>query len=238
VRKVFRSLKEDINTVVARDPAARSLLEVMVCYPGLHALWCHRLAHFLWAHRLRLPGRLLSHVGRFFTGIEIHPGAQVGRRFFVDHGMGVVIGETAEIGDDVLIYQGVVLGGTSLEKKKRHPTVGNNVVIGAAAIVLGPITVGDGARIGANSVVVKPVPPGSTVVGVPGRVVEDTRQLVIDLEHGKLPDPVSEAIRDICDRHDNLTERVRQLEESLGAGTALRRPASGPEESDGRHTDE
>jgi serine O-acetyltransferase len=238
VRKVFRSLKEDINTVVARDPAARSLLEVMVCYPGLHALWCHRLAHFLWAHRLRLPGRLLSHVGRFFTGIEIHPGAQVGRRFFVDHGMGVVIGETAEIGDDVLIYQGVVLGGTSLEKKKRHPTVGNNVVIGAAAIVLGPITVGDGARIGANSVVVKPVPPGSTVVGVPGRVVEDTRQLVIDLEHGKLPDPVSEAIRDICDRHDNLTERVRQLEESLGAGTALRRPGSGPEESDGRHTDE
>jgi len=238
VRQIFRSLKEDIDTVVARDPAARSLLEVMVCYPGLHALWCHRLAHQLWRHRLRLPGRVLSHMGRFFTGIEIHPGAQVGRRFFIDHGMGVVIGETAEIGNDVLIYQGVVLGGTSLEKKKRHPTVGDNVVIGAAAIVLGPITVGDGARIGANSVVVKPVPPGATVVGVPGRVVEETKQPVIDLEHGKLPDPVSEAIRDICDRHDNLTERVKRLEELLGAGMALGQPRPGSRESDGRRADD
>jgi serine O-acetyltransferase len=237
VKYIFRSFKEDISTVLARDPAARSLPEVMLCYPGLHALWCHRLARFLWRHRLRLPGRLVSHMGRFFTGIEIHPGAHVGRRFFIDHGMGVVIGETAEIGDDVLIYQGVVLGGTSLEKKKRHPTIGNNVVIGAAAIVLGPITVGEGARIGANSVVVKPVPAGATVVGVPGRVVEDARQPVIDLEHGKLPDPVSEAIRDICDRHDNLTERVKRLEELLGAGVASGGPRPASTKSDGRHAD-
>jgi len=176
-------------------------------------------------------------MGRFFTGIEIHPGAQVGRRFFIDHGMGVVIGETAEIGDDVLIYQGVVLGGTSLEKKKRHPTIGNHVVIGAAAIVLGPIAVGEGARIGANSVVVKPVPRGATVVGVPGRVVEDARQPVIDLEHGKLPDPVSEAIREICDRHDDLTQRVKQLEELLSAGVASRGPRPASRESNGRHAD-
>ncbi len=222
---------------MARDPAARGLLEVMLCYPGLHALWCHRLARFAWRHRLRFLGRLLSHMGRFFTGIEIHPGAQVGRRFFIDHGMGVVIGETAEIGDDVLIYQGVVLGGTSLEKRKRHPTIGNNVVIGAAAIVLGPITVGEGARIGANSVVVKPVPPGATVVGVPGRVVEDARQPVIDLEHGKLPDPVSEAIREICDRHDDLTQRVKHLEELLGAGVASGGPHPASRESNGRHAD-
>jgi len=209
----------------------------MICYPGLHAMWCHRVARFLWRHRLRLLGRLVSHMGRFLTGIEIHPAARVGRRFFIDHGMGVVIGETAEIGDDVLIYQGVVLGGTSLEKKKRHPTVGNNVVIGAAAIVLGPITIGDGARIGANSVVVKPVPAGATVVGVPGRVVEDVREPVIDLEHGKLPDPVSEAIREICDRHDNLTERVRQLEELLGAAAVSRGLRAASRESDGRRAD-
>ncbi|NQT48633.1 MAG: serine O-acetyltransferase, partial [Chloroflexi bacterium] len=154
-------MREDVRTVFARDPAARSLLEVLFCYPGLHALRFHRVAHFLWQHRLRFTARLLSHVSRFLTGIEIHPGARIGRRFFLDHGMGVVIGETAEIGDDVLIYQGVVLGGTSLEKRKRHPTIGNNVVIGAASILLGPITIGDGARVGANSVVVKSVPPGA-----------------------------------------------------------------------------
>lgn len=199
----------------ARDPAARSLLEVITCYPGLHALWFHRVAHWLWRHRLRLVARLVSHCGRFVTGIEIHPGAKIGRRFFVDHGMGVVIGETAEIGDDVLVYQGVVLGGTSLEKKKRHPTIGNNVVIGAAAVLLGPITVGDGARIGANSVVVKSVPPGATVVGVPGRVVEDKRAPVIDLEHGKLPDPMSEAIIAIMSQQGKLEERVKRLEEML-----------------------
>ena len=212
---MFRVLREDVQTVFARDPAARSLLEVLFCYPGLHALRFHRVAHFLWQHRLRFTARLLSHVSRFLTGIEIHPGARIGRRFFLDHGMGVVIGETAEIGDDVLIYQGVVLGGTSLEKRKRHPTIGNNVVIGAAAILLGPITLGNGARVGANSVVVKSVPPGATVVGVPGRIVEEKRPPVIDLEHGNLPDPVSEAIRQVLDEQGKMQERIDQLEELL-----------------------
>lgn len=231
-------LREDIATVLARDPAARNLLEVMICYPGLHALWCHRLAHFLWRHHLRLPGRLLSHLARFFTGIEIHPGAEIGRRFFIDHGMGVVIGETTQIGDDVLIYQGVVLGGTALEKKKRHPTIRNNVVIGAAAILLGPVVVGEGARIGANSVVVKSVPPGATVVGVPGRVVEDARQPVMDLEHGKLPDPVSETIRRMMERLEALSERVRQLEHlPSSAATAGKQRNGGLSESDRRCAD-
>lgn len=212
---MFRILKEDIRTVFARDPAARNLLEVMFCYPGFHALRLHRLAHFLWQRKLRLTARLLSHVNRFLTGVEIHPGARIGRRFFLDHGMGVVIGETAEIGDDVLMYQGVVLGGTSLEKKKRHPTIENSVVIGAAAILLGPITLGEGARVGANSVVVKSVPPGATVVGVPGRVVEEERPPVIDLEHGKLPDPVNEAIRLVLEDQGKLEERIHRLEELL-----------------------
>jgi serine O-acetyltransferase len=159
----------------------------------------------------------------------------VGRRFFIDHGMGVVIGETAEIGDDVLIYQGVVLGGTSLEKKKRHPDIGNNVVIGAAAILLGPITVGEGARVGANSVVVKSVPPGATVVGVPGRIVEDRREPVIDLEHGKLPDPVNESIRLIAERHENLADRVKQLEDLLNASVGAREQNREHGESDGRY---
>jgi len=156
---------------------------------------------------------LLSQLNRFLTGIEIHPGARIGRRFFIDHGSGVVIGETAEVGDDVLLYQGVVLGGTTLEKKKRHPTIGNNVVIGAAAILLGAITVGDGAQIGANSVVVNSVPPGATVVGVPGRVVEDRRKPVLDLEHGRLPDPISEAIRLILEEQGRLAERIKRIEE-------------------------
>lgn len=209
---MFKILKEDIQTVFARDPAARNVLEVVFCYSGLHALWLHRLAHFAWRHRLRLLGRLISQINRHLTGVEIHPGARIGRRFFIDHGMGVVIGETAEIGDDVLLYQGVVLGGTSLEKKKRHPTVGNNVVVGAAAILLGPITVGEGAHIGANSVVVKSVPPGATVVGVPGRVVEEGRKPVIDLEHGRLPDPITESIRFILKEQARLEERIKQLE--------------------------
>lgn len=214
---MLRALREDIRTVFARDPAARSLLEVICCYPGLHALILHRVAHFLWRHKMRFPARLLSHVNRFLTGVEIHPGAVIGRRFFLDHGMGVVIGETAEIGDDVLMYQGVVLGGTSLEKRKRHPTLENNVVVGAAAVLLGPITVGVGARVGANSVVVKSVPPGATVVGVPGRVVEDRRPPVIDLEHGRLPDPVNEAIGLVLEKQGKLEDRIRHLEERLRA---------------------
>ncbi len=189
---------------------------MLTCYPGLHALWCYRFAHWFWLHRLRLLGRMLSHFGRFVTGIEIHPGATIGRRFFVDHGMGVVIGETAEVGNDVLIYQGVVLGGTSLEKKKRHPTIGNNVVIGTAAILLGPITLGDGSRVGANSVVVKSVPPGATVVGVPGHLVEERREPVADLEHGKLPDPVSERMRSMAEQQQALEERIRRLENMMG----------------------
>lgn len=219
---IFKLLKEDIDTVFARDPAARSRLEVISCYPGLHALWLHRIAHFLWQHRMRLAARLLSQLNRFSTGVEMHPGARIGRRFFLDHGMGVVIGETADIGDDVLMYQGVVLGGTSLEKKKRHPTIESNVVIGAAAILLGSITVGEGAKIGANSVVVKSVPPGSTVVGVLGQVVEERRKPVIDLEHGKLPDPINDVIRHFLEGQSQLEKRVEQLEASLKMGvTAL-----------------
>jgi len=213
---LFKTLKEDIQTVFAKDPAARSVLEVICCYPGLHALWLHRLAHFLWQRKLRLLARIISHVNRFLTGIEIHPGAKIGKRFFIDHGAGVVIGETTEIGDDVLMYQGVVLGGTTLEKKKRHPTIGNNVEIGTGAIALGAITIGDGARIGSGSVVVKSVPPGSTVVGIPGRIVEDRQQPLADLEHGKLPDPVAEAIRLVLMEQDKLEERLKKLEDSSG----------------------
>jgi serine O-acetyltransferase len=209
---MFKLLREDIATVFARDPAARNILEVLFCYPGLHALWMHRFAHFLWQHKLRLLGRVLSHCNRFFTGVEIHPGARIGRRFFLDHGMGVVIGETTEIKDDVLMYQGVVLGGTSLEKTKRHPTIENNVVVGAAAIVLGPITIGDGARIGANSVVVNSVPPDVTVVGIPGRAVQDRKEPVFDLEHGKLPDPINDVIQPIMEEQGRLRERIAELE--------------------------
>jgi len=212
---MFRTIREDIRTVFDRDPAARSLLEVLTCYPGLQAIWNHRIAHFLWTRHLKLAGRMVSHCSRFLTGIEIHPGAKIGRRVFIDHGMGVVIGETAEVGDDVLLYQGVVLGGTSLLKQKRHPTIGSRVVIGAAAVVLGPITVGDGARVGANSVVVNPVPPDVTVVGIPGKVVEDKRETIFNLEHGRLPDPVSDALRAIIDHQDHMEERLRELEARL-----------------------
>ncbi|MGB2856217.1 MAG: serine O-acetyltransferase [Dehalococcoidia bacterium] len=217
---MFKTFREDIKAVFARDPAARNKLEVLLFYPGLHALCLHRLAHFLWKHKLRFLSRFVSHTARFLTAIEIHPGAVIGRRFFIDHGSGVVIGETAEIGNDVLMYQGVVLGGTTLERKKRHPTIGNNVVIGSAAILLGPITVGDGSRIGANSVVVRSVPPGSVVVGVPGRVVGGRQASGMDLEHGQLPDPFSEAVRLILEEQTRLGERLRKLEESCGLTVA------------------
>jgi serine O-acetyltransferase len=214
---MFEIVKEDIRTVFAKDPAAKTVWEVLFCYPGLHAIWLHRIAHLLWRHELLFLGRLLSHVNRLLTGIEIHPGAKIGRRFFIDHGMGVVIGETSEIGDDVLMYTGVVLGGTSLEKKKRHPTIGNNVVIGTGATVLGPITVGDNAKVGGGAVVIKPVPPGATVVGVPARIAgpKKPRGPQIDLEHGKLPDPVLKAISEALDRQGKLEERVRELELAL-----------------------
>jgi len=229
---MFKILREDLRTVFTKDPAARSTWEVLCCYPGLHALWLHRLAHFLWRHRLRFLGRLLSHFSRFATGIEIHPGASISRRFFIDHGMGVVIGETAEIGDDVLLYQGVVLGGTTLEKRKRHPTIGNNVVIGAGATLLGPITIGDGARIGAGSVVVQSVPPETTVVGVPGRVVAEERRPVLDLEHGRLPDPVSEAIKHVLEEQEHLAQRLKKLEQSLKVHGAPAEDEPGEERPD------
>jgi len=213
---MFKTLKEDIHTVFNKDPAARSIAEVILCYPGLHALWFHRLAHFLWQHKLKLLARILSHINRFLTGIEIHPGAKIGRRFFIDHGAGIVIGETSDIGDDALLYQGVVLGGTTLEKRKRHPTLGNNVEMGSGAIALGPIIIGDGARIGSGSVVIKSVPPGSTVVGIPGKTVEDRRKPLMDLEHGKLPDPVAEAINLVLKEQDKLEERLKRLEKSSG----------------------
>lgn len=209
---LFKNLREDIKTVFAKDPAARSTLEVVFCYPGLHALWFHRLTHFLWRRGFKFLARLLSHLSRLLTGIEIHPGAKIGRRFFIDHGAGVVIGETTEVGDDVLLYQGVVLGGTTLRKGKRHPTLGNKVVLGAGAIALGPITISDGARIGAGSVVIKSVPPGATVVGIPGKIVEDRHEPIVDLEHGRLPDPVAEAVRLVLRRQGKLEERLKKLE--------------------------
>jgi serine O-acetyltransferase len=209
---------EDIKTVFRRDPAARSFFEVMLLYPGLHAIWAQRIAHFFWRHRLYFVGRLISHIGRFITGIEIHPGAIIGRRFFIDHGMGVVIGETAEIGDDVLIYQGVVLGGTSLEKKKRHPTLANGVVVGAGAIVLGAITIGENSRIGAGSVVLHDIPADSTAVGLPAKVISDKHSTSDDekLQHGKLPDPVAEAICLVLKDLEKMSARIQKIEKKEG----------------------
>jgi serine O-acetyltransferase len=215
---MLNRMREDVQTVFAKDPAARTVWEVLCCYPGLHAIWFHRLAHALWTRRLRFLGRLVSHVSRALTGVEIHPGARIGRRFFIDHGMGVVIGETAEIGDDVLMYQGVVLGGTSMERTKRHPTIGDHVVIGSDATILGPIAVGDGARIGAGSVVIKPVPPGTTVVGVPGHIAGLTSSTESEadlLEHGQLPDPVLRTLSEILKRQSRLEEKLGELEEAL-----------------------
>ncbi len=209
-------IKEEVKTVFERDPAARNLFEVLTSYPGLHALMLHRVAHFLWKKGDKSLARFISHINRTLTGIEIHPGATIGRRFFIDHGMGVVIGETTEIGDDVLLYQGVVLGGTSTEKRKRHPTIGNNVVIGAGAVVLGAITVGDNSRIGAGSVVIKPVPPCATVVGVPGRIVGETKREHIDLDHNRLPDPVADALRIIIEEQQKLEERLLTIENMEG----------------------
>ncbi|NLW60706.1 MAG: serine O-acetyltransferase [Firmicutes bacterium] len=208
---MFTYLRESIKAIFERDPAARSLWEVILCYPGFHALLAYRIAHWFYRHRLFLIARLISQIARFFTGIEIHPGAKIGKGLFIDHGMGVVIGETTEIGDNVTIYQGVTLGGTGKEKGKRHPTIGNNVIIAAGAKVLGSITVGDNAKIGAGAVVIRPVPPNSTVVGVPGRVVvqDGVRVGPPDLEHGKLPDPMLA----FC---EETKKRLEQIEAKLG----------------------
>ena len=210
-------LKEDVKTVFEKDPAARTWWEVLTCYPGLHAIWLHRIAHALWKRRLRWGARLLSHTARFLTGIEIHPGAIIGRRFFIDHGMGIVIGETSEVGDDVLMYKGAVLGGTSLSKGKRHPTIGNGVVIGSNAVVLGPITVGDYARIGSGAVVIKPVPVDSTAVGVPARIVRGPHIETpsVALQHEQLPDPIAEVCRQIDLRIRELESQVLALNARL-----------------------
>ncbi len=211
---MFATIREQIDTVFREDPAAKSTLEILLCYPGLHAILVHRVAYRLYRAGVPLLPRVLSQFSRWITGIEIHPGATIGRRFFIDHGMGVVIGETAEIGDDVLLYQGVTLGGTGKECGKRHPTLGNHVIVGTGAKVLGNIRIGDGSRIGAGSVVVHPVPAGSTVVGIPGRVVRRRAETDDDLEHGKLPDPEGQEIAELKDRLQKLEQLVKELSRS------------------------
>jgi serine O-acetyltransferase len=214
---MFSRMKEDIDSVFDRDPAARNALEVLFCYPGLHAIWMHRIAHWFWTHGMLFLGRFTSQVSRFITGIEIHPGARIGRKFFIDHGMGVVIGETAEIGDNVTMYHGVTLGGVTWDKVKRHPTIGDNVVIGSGAKVLGPFTVGANSKIGSNSVVVKEVPPNSSVVGIPGRVVMAEEKPAEkpaekpDLKHGDMPDPEAKAISCLFDQIRELDRKYQAL---------------------------
>ena len=220
---MFRQMKEDILAVFDRDPAARSTLEVVLCYPGLHAIWAHRVSHYLFVRDYIVLARLVSHAARFFTGIEIHPGATIGHGFFIDHGMGTVIGETTEIGRNVTIYQGVTLGGTGKEKGKRHPTIGDNVVVAAGAKILGSFKVGDNSKIGAGSVVLSEVPPDSTVVGIPGRVVYRFGQKVNlcsnvvnpdNLVHNNLPDPVEEMLRCLQQHLNRLDERVVRMEKA------------------------
>ncbi len=207
-------MTEDVKSAMKKDPAAKSMLEIVLCYPGVHALWFHRIAHFFYNRKMYTIARVVSHFARFLTGVEIHPGANIGRRVFIDHGMGVVIGETSEIGDDSLIYKGVVLGGTSLEKGKRHPTLGKNVVVGSNSCVLGPIKIGDGAKIGSGSVVIKDVPSGATVVGVPGKIVEKktAEKLELDFEHGNLPDPVADVVKIMLKMQHELEQRLGAIE--------------------------
>jgi serine O-acetyltransferase len=207
---MLRAIREQIETIFREDPAAKSVVEILLCYPGFHAILLHRLAHKLYRCGVPLAPRVISQISRFLTGIEIHPGATIGRRFFIDHGSGVVIGETTEIGDDVLLYQGVTLGGTGNERGKRHPTLGNGVVVGTGAKVLGNIRIGDHVKIGAGSVVVHPVPDNSTVVGVPGRVVRVRSEGGV-LEHGRLPDTEGQAIDDLARRVAELEGVLRQL---------------------------
>ena len=213
---LFKNLRSDIEAVFANDPAARSVFEVIFTYSGLHALWAHRIAHWFYGKNFKTIARIISQISRFFTGIEIHPGAKIGKRLFIDHGMGVVIGETCEIGDDVVLYQGVTLGGTGKEKGKRHPTIGNHVVISSGAKVLGSFTVGDYARIGANAVVLKEVPPHSTVVGIPGRVVKQNGVRLNKLDHGNLPDPVIDICRELQGQIEQLRNELEQLRAQVG----------------------
>lgn len=206
---MFKRIKEDIETVFENDPAARSTLEIILTYSGLHAVWAHRVAHWFYKKRLFFIARSISQISRFFTGIEIHPGAKIGRRFFIDHGMGVVIGETCEIGDNVVLYQGVTLGGTGKEKGKRHPTLKDNVLVASGAKVLGSITIGENSKVGAGSVVLKDVPPNATVVGIPGKVViQDGVRLDKKLDHQNIPDPIN-------DRLELLEKKIEQLENRI-----------------------
>ncbi|MFO1442039.1 serine O-acetyltransferase [Bacillus sp. Bva_UNVM-123] len=210
---MFKRMKEDIEVVFEQDPAARSYLEVLLTYSGLHAIWAHRLAHALFKRKLYFLARVISQVSRFFTGIEIHPGAKIGRRFFIDHGMGVVIGETCEIGDNVTVFQGVTLGGTGKEKGKRHPTIKDNALIATGAKVLGSITIGENSKVGAGSVVLHEVPPNSTVVGIPGKVkVRDGVKVSKDLNHSDLPDPIADRFKELENEIANLRKEIASLE--------------------------
>jgi len=209
---MFKRMKEDIDVVFEQDPAARSYLEVILTYSGLHAIWAHRVAHFFFKKRLFFIARAVSQISRFFTGIEIHPGAKIGRRFFIDHGMGVVIGETCEIGDNVTVYQGVTLGGTGKEKGKRHPTIMDNALIATGAKVLGSITIGENSKIGAGSVVLHEVPPNSTVVGIPGKVkIRDGMKISKDLNHSDLPDPIADRLKELQNEIDTLKKEMEFL---------------------------
>lgn len=231
--KVLKRIRRDIEVVFERDPAVKSVWEVLLCYPGFHALLLHRLAHSLYKRKWFVLARFISHFSRHITGIEIHPGAVIGEGVFIDHGMGVVIGETAEIGNNVTLFQGVTLGGTGKEKGKRHPTIGNNVVIAAGAKVLGAITIGDNVKIGSGSVVLNDVPSGSTVVGIPGRVVSRNgfrvarSQDEVDLYHNQLPDPVADLITSLQRQVEDLERRVKELEgkESADSGVQYVNPA-------------
>lgn len=219
---MFKALRQDIKVVFERDPAAKSIVEVVLCYPGFHAILLHRIAHFFYKLRLLLIARVVSQLNRFLTGIEIHPGAKIGKGFFIDHGMGVVIGETAEIGENVTLYQGVTLGGTGKEKGKRHPTLGNNIVVGSGAKVLGPLTIGDNAKIGAGAVVLSDVPSNSTVVGIPGKAVvrrkfkfSEVDFTKVDLDHHLLPDPMADMMRSLQKKIEVLETRISSLEEEI-----------------------
>lgn len=212
----FGRIREDIRTVVEKDPAARNGLEVLICYPGIWAQILHRPAHFLYNHNLKLLARIISQLARFFTGIEIHPGAKIGRRLFIDHGMGIVIGETTEIGDDCMLYQGVTLGGTGKDAGKRHPTLGNRVMVSSGAKVLGPFTVGDDAKIGSGAVVLKEVPAGCTVVGVPGRIVKGPHPMTEEMDQVHLPDPVTREMEQLKKRIAKLEKMLNKYEERNG----------------------
>jgi serine O-acetyltransferase len=243
---MLNTFRDDLKAVLGRDPAARNIMEVILCYPGLHALWAYRFSHWLWKHDLKLAGRVVSQVTRAITGIEIHPGAKIGKGFFIDHGMGVVIGETAEVGDNVTLYHGVTLGGTSLEKGKRHPTLADNVVVGAGAKILGAIEIGANSRIGANAVVVKPVPNDSVVVGVPGQIVHRSRPQIAaqpDLNHSQLPDTIGASMVALMTRVERLEKQlahhsehpVLELATAGGSGNGGARHGNGNGNGKGPH---